>query len=108
MRAQVEEELQNAAITCQKALLTPEFKGLDAHLPDAPHDAEGWFQLLHGYGCDPEVAATLIRMKGALPDDIAAAGVNIERYAVFQALSAAASRIACERIPTTVKHFFAV
>ncbi|MEJ2124675.1 MAG: hypothetical protein P8Y47_07650 [Alphaproteobacteria bacterium] len=47
-------------------------------------------------------------MKGALPDDIAAAGVNLERYAVLQALTAAAPRIACERIPNTVKHFFAV
>ena len=101
----VEVELAAAAAKCREALGRPEFAGLDARLPGAPTDAEGWFRLLHGYPHATE--AEFRRIAAALPADAAAAGVRIEHYATLQALTVAAPRMNAERVPNSVKRLYA-
>ena len=108
MLAPVEEELQLAAAKCRReALAAPEFVGLDAFMPGAPRDAEGWFELLSKYDKDPKAVAALKEMRSALPAGLAAAGVNIERYVVLKALPVSALRIASMPVPDTIKRLYA-
>jgi hypothetical protein len=106
--ASVEEELSVAAIQCREALLAPEFKGLDALIPDAPSDAEAWFELLSRVRHDPKACATIMQMRAAMPAELVARGVSVERYAVLNGFSVALPRIASVPVPNTVKRLYAM
>jgi len=103
----VEEELSVAAAKCRDALAAREFTGLDALIPDAPRDAQGWFELLSRYVPDTSVAAKIMGMRAAIPAELVGHGVKIERYAVLNALSVGALRIGSVSVPNTVKHLYA-
>lgn len=107
MPAPLDEELHLAAENCREASASPEFVGLNAIIPSAPRNAEGWFDLLAKYDEDPKAVAALMRMRRALPAELAAAGVSIERYSVLKALAIAVSRVASKAVPRTVIRFYA-
>jgi hypothetical protein len=107
MPAPVEEELQLAAAACRKALTGPEFAGLDALMPGAPRNAEGWFELLSKYDKHREAVAELKRLKSVFPAGLAAAGVSFERYIVLSSLPVATLRILTVSVPEKVKRLYA-
>lgn len=63
--ASVGEALSIAAAKCREALAAPEFAGLAGLTPDAPRDAEGWFDLLSKYDQDLKAGAALHGMRKA-------------------------------------------
>jgi hypothetical protein len=106
MSPSVEEELQAAADQCREASNAPECRAIDA-LPDAPNDEQGWFELLSGYRRAPKAGEVLMAMRAALPAEIAAAGVRVERYAILKAFPVAIARIPDVPVPNTIKRLYA-
>jgi hypothetical protein len=105
-RAAIKVKLAEAVAICRAALAEPEMAGLAERLPEAPANAQQWFELLSNYPGIKEVAA-LQRMKDAVSTDAAAGFPSVERYAVLQALTVSLPRVNSLPLATPVKLRFA-
>jgi hypothetical protein len=105
-RAAIKAQLAEAVATCRVALSEPEMAELSVRLPEAPVDAQGWFQLLSNYPRSKE-ALLIQRMKDAVNPDRARGFPSVERYAVLQALTVALPRVNDLPLAVPVKRKFA-
>ncbi len=96
----LDEAFVAAAERCRRALET-DFAGLATRLPGAPADPEGWFALLAGVPEDPAAMDRLARLAAASGE-----GTAVERFAVLNALLAAAPQMRRAAADDTVKRLF--
>ncbi len=100
-------ELEAAGAACCAALAVEGYDRLLPSLPGTPNDAAGWFSLLAGYPENAGSVAAIRQMKAALPEKASASGRSVERGAILQALSVAASEIKTRPVPPAVKRLYA-
>lgn len=105
----VEEHLDAARRMCLDSLSSPSFERFAAYLPDAPKDAQGWFDLLHAYDlANVAITRSFADMKGRLPAANGSGGVTLEQYAALQAFVVALPCVGALPVSRSVKRRFAI